>query len=109
MKPLVKKTKKTKPYVLTVKLSPGFGRDLRAFADRLDTTVSDVVKASVRRSMNEGSITLEPIEYMTPKLEASLAEIEDDIKHGRNVVATASTDEELHALFEKIRRGDYAD
>ena len=102
------KTKKEKPYILTVKLSRRFERDLHAFAHRHDTTITHIVKNSVRRTINEGKLTLEPIEYMTPKLERSLAKIEDDIKHGRNLGASASTDEEIDALFAKIRRGDYA-
>ncbi len=106
MKHTIKKAK-VKPYVLSVKMDPKLGKKLRLFANEVGFSVSDVVKASVRRSLNERSITIEPIEYMTPKLERSLAKIDDDIKHGRNIVASASTDKEIDALFEKIRRGEY--
>lgn len=105
MKNTTKKAK-VKPYVLSVKMDPKLGKRLRLFADEVGFSVSDVVKASVRRSLNEGSITIEA-EVMTPKLERALAKIDDDIKHGRNIVASASTDEEIDALFEKIRRGEY--
>lgn len=103
------KTTAKKTYVLTVKMSPELGAELHQYARRYDTSVSDVVKNSVRKTMREGAITLEPVEYMTPKMEAYLAPIEDDIKHGRNIVATVRTKKELNDFFEAIERGEYAD
>lgn len=72
-------------------------------------SLSDVLNISLRRFIDEESIESYPTYEMSPELEADLAEIEDDIKHGRNVVATIHTKEDLDDFFAALDRGDYAD
>ena len=90
--------KKPKPYVLTVKLDPAFGRQLRAYAHRHDTTMSQVVKHSVRRSINDGAMTLEPVEQMSPWLESRIAEAEAERTAGKSSGALRARSDIEHFL-----------
>ncbi len=73
-------------------------------------SLTDVLNMSLRQYITKQSIEALPVYQMSAELEADLAKIEDDIKHGRNpIVATASTPEEIDALFDDIRAGKYDD
>lgn len=98
------KEKKQGRTVLTISSDREFKQQAQQFAVRIGLSLSDFAKASMREAMQRGSITLEPVEYMTPKMEAYLAEIEDDIQHGRNLGPTLSTPQEIDDYFDKLMK-----
>lgn len=102
MKTVTRKPKQEKPYVLTVKLSPQFGRDLRAFAHRHDTTMSHVVKNSVRRTIHDGVITLEPELKPSPWLQRRIAKVRADATAGRNIAGPFTTANELSDYLQSL-------
>lgn len=96
------KTTTKKHYVLTVKMSPALGKQLQDFAVRSDSTSSDVVKASIRRTIREGSVPIEPDLVPTPYLEKIIKKADADYKAGKNIVGPFSTDEDIRNYLESL-------
>jgi len=101
--------KKIKKVVVTFKTDPSIRDRAARTAVASGITLTDVLNMALRQYIATETITSYPVYRMSPQLEADLAEIEDDIKHGRNIVATTSTPEEIDALFADIRAGKYDD
>ncbi|MFA4846243.1 MAG: hypothetical protein WC654_06845, partial [Patescibacteria group bacterium] len=65
-------------------------------------SLSDFAKASMRRSMNEGFITLEPDLTPTPYLEKILRKARADAKAGKNIVGPFETNAELEHYLDSL-------
>lgn len=87
--------------VLNVKVDAETKKKAQRVAKQLGFNLSSLVNAYLKELIRDKvvSFSVEPGYRMTSQLEAELAEVEEDIKAGRNLGPILSTDEEIDAYF----------
>ena len=86
---------------LNVKIDKDTKTKAQRVAKELGLSVSAVVNVYLKEFVRTKrlSVSAESGYHMTPKLERELAEVEEDIKHGRNIDGPFSTEDELDRYF----------
>lgn len=72
-------------------------------ARELGLNLSDVINASLRNFIRTREVIFSDTPQMTPELEKLLDEVEDDIKHNRNIVGPFKTPEEMDKFLNSLK------
>jgi len=70
-------------------------------AHRLGLSLSTIINASLRNFVKTETFSVSTAEQMTPYMESWLAEVEEDIKAGRNIEGPFESVDELMNHLEK--------
>lgn len=88
--------------VIHLKADKEVKENAQKLAKELGLSLSDVINASLRNFIRTREITFSDIPTMTPKLEKLLDEVEEDIKHNRNLSPKFKTAKEAIDYLNKL-------
>lgn len=83
---------------LTIRTDNATKQLIANFAASLGLSTSAFITAATLQAMRDGQLTLTPTLEPTPYLEKIMLEVEDDIKHDRNITHTNSKEEAIAHL-----------
>jgi addiction module RelB/DinJ family antitoxin len=88
--------------VIHLKADKEVKENAQKLARELGLSLSDVINASLRNFIRTREITFSDIPQMTPELEKLLDEVEEDIKHNRNLSPKFKTAKEAIDYLNKL-------
>lgn len=83
---------------LTIRTDSATKQAIADFASTLGLSTSAFITAATLQAVREGQLTLTPVLEPTPYLEKIMYEVEEDIKHDRNITHTNSKAEAISHL-----------
>ena len=86
--------------MINIKTDKEVKEKAQEIAKELGLPLSTIVNAQLKQFIREKELHLSTKYHMSPKLENLLAEVEEDIKHGRNMVGPFKTAEEMDAYLD---------
>jgi|HubBroStandDraft_4_1064222.scaffolds.fasta_scaffold1042322_2 antitoxin component of RelBE/YafQ-DinJ toxin-antitoxin module len=78
---------------LTIRTDNATKQAIADFAASLGLSTSAFMTAATLQAIREGQLTLTPVLEPTPYLERIMREVDEDIKHDRNITHTNSKEE----------------
>lgn len=88
--------------VIHLKADKEVKENAQKLARELGLSLSDVINASLRNFIRTREITFSDTPTMTPELEKLLDEVEEDIKHNRNLSPKFKTAKEAIDYLNKL-------
>ncbi len=83
---------------LTIRTDKNTKQAIADFASSLGLSTSAFITAATLQAIREGELTLTPALEPTPYLEKIMREVDEDIKHNRNITRTNSKEEAVSHL-----------
>lgn len=84
--------------VIHIKANKEVKENAQKAARDLGLTLSDVINAALRNFIRTREVIFSDIPQMTPELEKRLEQVEEDLKHNRNIVRYKNAKDFLKAL-----------
>lgn len=89
--------------VIYIKTDKEVKENAQKAARDLGLTLSDVINASLRNFIRTREVVFSNIPTMTPELEKLLDEVEEDIKHNRNLSPSFKNAEEMDKYLDSLK------
>lgn len=92
--------------VLNVKIDQETKTEAQKIAKELGLSLSAIVNAQLKDLVRDKTVvySTKPTERMSPKLEAMIGEVEEDIRLGRDLGPILSSREEIEAYFAALEK-----
>ncbi len=88
--------------VIHIKADKEVKNNAQKAAKDLGLTLTDVINAALRNFIRTREVIFSDIPRMTPELEKRLEQVEEDIKHGKNLSPKFKTAKEMDEYLDSL-------
>ncbi len=92
-----------KTAIINIKTDVQVKKDAQKLAEELGFSLSSIVTASLKQFIRTREVQFSAVHRMTPYLEGVLKEVDEDIKHKRNLSPAFTTAQEANNYLKNLK------